>query len=232
MALADLAADERPREKAVRYGLETLSDAELLAVLLQTGYRGRSVLAVAAELLEKSGGLYALARSSLADLKIKGLGPAKGLKILASFELGKRAFRSRGSASAIVDAADVYRRYGFAFKTLRVEKAAVLLLDSRRRPLRLAYIGSGGKTRCSSDLRLCMEEALKASASFVVLIHNHPEGPALPSPEDDMTTELLRNAGAMLGIVLLDHLIIGEDGYYSYVERERLPAPRPSARRR
>lgn len=220
MALKDVALSDRPREKATVYGIETLSDVELLALLVETGVKGESVLTLCSKLVEKCGGLYPLSRADLHELMGPGLKKAKALKVMAAFELGKRALSSTNSEQTITSAVSVYQKYGPVFKTLTIEKAAVLSLDSQKRPLKICYIGQGTGNFCNSDLKLTLEAAIRSRATFIVLIHNHPEGRAQPSKADDMTTALLAETAALLGLRLLDHIIIGEDGYFSYSEQD------------
>lgn len=222
MSLKDIAVYDRPREKAEIYGIKTLSDIELLAIILETGYRGENVLSLSAKLLEKSGGLNNLSKLDLSKLDIKGLGKAKSIRLLAALELGKRASSNIEFNVPIKDSKDFYLRFKNLFLNEQKEKAYVVSLDNKKRPIKITEIGNGGEFTCKSDLKLAIQESIKVNASFMILMHNHPFGEAKPSAEDDMTTGLLESLGRMIGTRLLDHIIFGENGYYSYVDNRKI----------
>jgi UPF0758 protein fjoh_0413 len=222
MSLKDISIYDRPREKAEIYGVKTLSDIELLAIIIETGYHGENVLSLAAKLLEKSGGLSNLSKLNLSELNIKGLKKAKSIRLLAAIELGKRASSNIEFSVPIKDSNDLFLRFKNLFINEPKEKAYVISLDNKKRPIKITEIGNGGEFTCKSDLKLAIQESIKVNASFMILMHNHPLGEANPSAEDDVTTALLESFGRMIGTRLLDHIIVGENGYYSYVDNRKI----------
>ena len=222
MSLKDISIYDRPREKAEIYGVKTLSDIELLAIIIETGYHGENVLSLAAKLLEKSGGLSNLSKLNLSELNIKGLKKAKSIRLLAAIELGKRASSNIEFSVPIKDSNDLFLRFKNLFINEQKEKAYVISLDNKKRPIKITEIGNGGEFTCKSDLKLAIQESIKVNASFMILMHNHPLGEAKPSAEDDATTALLESFGRMIGTRLLDHIIFGENGYYSYVDNRKI----------
>lgn len=222
MSLKDISIYDRPREKAEIYGVKTLSDIELLAIIIETGYHGENVLSLAAKLLEKSGGLSNLSKLNLSELNIKGLKKAKSIRLLAAIELGKRASSNIEFSVPIKDSNDLFLRFKNLFINEPKEKAYVISLDNKKRPIKITEIGNGGEFTCKSDLKLAIQESIKVNASFMILMHNHPFGEAKPSAEDDVTTALLESFGRMIGTRLLDHIIFGENGYYSYVDNRKI----------
>ena len=221
MSLKDISIYDRPREKAEIYGVKTLSDIELLAIIIETGYHGENVLSLAAKLLEKSGGLSNLSKLNLSELNIKGLKKAKSIRLLAAIELGKRASSNIEFSVPIKDSNDLFLRFKNLFINEPKEKAYVISLDNKKRPIKITEIGNGGEFTCKSDLKLAIQESIKVNASFMILMHNHPLGEAKPSA-DDVTTALLESFGRMIGTRLLDHIIFGENGYYSYVDNRKI----------
>ena len=222
MSLKDISIYDRPREKAEIYGVKTLSDIELLAIIIETGYHGENVLSLAAKLLEKSGGQSNLSKLNLSELNIKGLKKAKSIRLLAAIELGKRASSNIEFSVPIKDSNDLFLRFKNLFINEPKEKAYVISLDNKKRPIKITEIGNGGEFTCKSDLKLAIQESIKVNASFMILMHNHPLGEAKPSAEDDFTTALLESFGRMIGTRLLDHIIFGENGYYSYVDNRKI----------
>lgn len=222
MSLKDISIYDRPREKSEIYGVKTLSDIELLAIIIETGYHGENVLSLAAKLLEKSGGLSNLSKLNLSELNIKGLKKAKSIRLLAAIELGKRASSNIEFSVPIKDSNDLFLRFKNLFINEPKEKAYVISLDNKKRPIKITEIGNGGEFTCKSDLKLAIQESIKVNASFMILMHNHPLGEAKPSAEDDVTTTLLESFGRMIGTRLLDHIIFGENGYYSYVDNRKI----------
>lgn len=174
MSLKDISIYDRPREKAEIYGVKTLSDIELLAIIIETGYHGENVLSLAAKLLEKSGGLSNLSKLNLSELNIKGLKKAKSIRLLAAIELGKRASSNIEFSVPIKDSNDLFLRFKNLFINELKEKAYVISLDNKKRPIKITEIGNGGEFTCKSDLKLAIQESIKVNASFMILMHNHP----------------------------------------------------------
>lgn len=218
-AFKDVTSFDKPREKALKYGIESLSDQELIAILLETGTRDKNVLKVAQEVLENEGGLHGLSRIN-SCINIKGVGVVKSLRLVTAFELGKRAFRFVNKEVAFENSEDVYERFGAEMRSFSIEKIALLSLDSKKRLIKRSIVSEGDKLSSSSSVKQVLYEAISSHASYMILMHNHPEGKALPSNADDMTTALLADTGRLLGIPLIDHLIIGEEGFFSYREQK------------
>jgi DNA repair protein RadC len=212
-----LAPEDRPREKLADRGKGALGDNELLAVLLGHGSRGATALELANRLLAELGGLRGLARVSPADLgRQRGVGPATAGRIVAAVELGRRsvvrASPARVQITAPVDAARyLLPRYG----TADVEHGGVLLLDARHRVLHARVLTRGTADATPMHPRDVFREAALAGAAALVLFHNHPSGDPLPSPEDLALTQRMIEAGDLMGIVVVDHLILGDTRYCS-----------------
>ncbi|OGG56843.1 MAG: hypothetical protein A3F84_10635 [Candidatus Handelsmanbacteria bacterium RIFCSPLOWO2_12_FULL_64_10] len=221
---------ERPRERLITEGPERLTDAELLAIILRVGrgtfkkgVRGETALTLSRSLLADFRGLHGLDRADLSELlKVDGLNVAKVAQIKAAFELGKRlrtnALRPRSFDSASEVAAYFQPRLAGA----RLETVVALLLDGQNHLLAEKTVTEGTPTQATVYIRRVLEEALRASAAAIVLVHNHPSGHPEPSPGDDETTQDLDRGARLIGLVLIDHVIVGEEGYYSYADSGRL----------
>jgi DNA repair protein RadC len=214
-----------PRERLLECGAAALSDAELVALILRTGRPGRDALGVASELLAHVGPLAALPRQSLATLcSTPGLGPAKGASLLASVELGRRiASRRLRPGDVIRSPADVHRHYHQRMRDARREHFMVLLLDGRHRVMRETQVSQGTLTASLVHPREVFRDAVHAAAAAIVLVHNHPSGDPTPSAEDREVTRRLVEAGEILGIRVLDHVVVAEAGYQSFEELGLLP---------
>jgi DNA repair protein RadC len=212
-----LAPQDRPREKLADRGKAALGDNELLAVLLGHGGRGSNALDLANRLLAELGGLRGLARVSTADLgRQRGVGPATAGRIVAAVELGRRsvvrASPARVQIAAPVDAARyLLPRYG----TSDVEQGGVLLLDARHRVLQARVLTRGTVDATAMHPRDVFREAALAGAAALVLFHNHPSGDPLPSPEDLQLTKRMIEAGHLMGIAVVDHVILADTSYCS-----------------
>lgn len=221
--ILELPPSERPREKADHHGIEALSDAELLAIFIRTGQPGRNALAIAGELLDRSGGLVALSRDTAKVIRkrVSGIGKAKSIELSAAFEIGKRLARSR-EARPVLDSPDkIFDVFGQEFLTLRRESLRVALLDTKLRLLLMEEVSSGSINECVAHPREIFRPAIIHSAYAVVVIHNHPSGDPQPSAADRRLTASLREAAALLQINLIDHMIMGSaDGgrppYFSF----------------
>ncbi len=212
--IADLPLDDRPREKLCRHGSETLSDAELIALLLGSGTRTQNAIQLARELLSE--GLAPLARSSVDSLsRIEGVGPAKATRIAAAFELARRMAGADAVSGALYDQEIVARslisRYGHEPQ----EHLGIVLLDSRSRILRQSVVYVCTIARAIVSTRDVVRLALEANASAMVLFHNHPSGDPAPSAEDVAFTRRAQQSLALVDIELTDHLIAGAQRYCS-----------------
>lgn len=221
---------ERPRERLLADGPVRLSDAELLAVILRVGsgsfkggVSGKSAYDLALSLLREFRGLGGIDRAhSEALRKAPGLGPAKVAQIKAAFELGKRLCAGSLTAPGFASSTSVAGHFRPLFTGRRQECVCALFLDGQNRLLGEREITEGTPTQATLYVRRVVEEALRLSATAVVLVHNHPSGNPEPSAGDDETTRHLLHACAVVGLVLLDHVIVGRSDHYSYSDSGRL----------
>jgi DNA repair protein RadC len=221
--LAALPPDERPRERLARLGPSALSSRELLAALVGTGARGASALDVADELLGP--GLHGLAARSLTELeRVRGLGRAKAVRVLAALELGARIASDGGAAAPppLQSPQEAARYLLPRYSTRPVENFGLLALDARHRIRREAVISVGCLTASLVHPREVFQEAVVSRAAALVLFHNHPSGDPEPSAEDLALTRRLAAAGSLMGIEILDHLVLGAGRYVSLKERGHL----------
>lgn len=212
---------ERPRERLLRTGPHTLSDAELLAILLRVGRRDASAVEVARDLLQQLGGLQGLANRGLSELcRVSGIGPAKAAQVLAGLELGKRALATPlSSGTRIGSSQDLFQHYYPRLRDLRHEVFMIILLDAKHTIIRDATVSEGSLTLSIVHPREVFNLAVRESAAAVIFLHNHPSGDPQPSPEDQDLTMRLAAAGQLLGIRVLDHLVIGDGAYVSFADR-------------
>jgi DNA repair protein RadC len=219
--MKDLPADQRPREKLLGRGAAALADAELLALLLRTGYKGRGVVALAEDVLrhcEGFAGLLNAAPERLQDLK--GLGPAKRAELLAVMEMARRALAQQLQAAPVfTNPASVKDYLALHLGGRPQEVFAVLFLDGQHRLLRLEEMFHGTLTQTSVYPREVLRRALALNAGAVVLAHNHPSGVAEPSRADEFLTQTLRTALQLVDVRVLDHVIVGQGQVVSMAER-------------
>ena len=217
LTVLDLPASERPRERLVRLGAEALSDQELVCCLLGRGIRGESVLVTAQRLLKGFGTLRGVAEASVEQLaKVRGVGTAKAAQLKAAAELTRRMANGDGSLPRLVETAE--QAAAILQPVLRNKKKehfVALLLDNRHRLIRLSPVAVGSLSASVVHPRELFKDAIAASAAAVILAHNHPSGDPAPSDQDIALTKRLIQAGALLGIEVLDHLILGTEGVVS-----------------
>ncbi len=219
------AEEDRPREKMLLKGRDALSDAELIAILLGSGTRGRSAVAVAQDILASVGNsLHALGQLGVADLKrIKGIGKAKAIAIAAALELGRRRqladLRERPRVQCSEDA---YHAIAALLTDLHHEEFWLLMLNRRHEIIARKRVSNGGTHATVVDAKLVFQEALDAHASSIIAVHNHPSGRLEPSDSDIKLTQDLVAAGKVLHLPLLDHLIVSRRGYYSFADNDML----------
>ncbi len=202
------------REHALAFGVQTLADVDLLALLLGTGSVGESVTLSAAALLEGSGGLEGIARLGPHGLARKGIGPAKATRIAAAVELGRRALlRVLAEERVVFDCFEQVVRWARPrLAALEHEEVWLLSLDGKYGLKCARRIAQGGLHGCALLTRDVLSPALRDGASAIVLIHNHPSGDPTPSPEDIAMTRAIRSAGELVGIPLLDHVVVARGG--------------------
>jgi DNA repair protein RadC len=218
--MKDLPADQRPREKLLARGAAALTDAELLALLLRTGYKGHGVLALAADVL-RDGGFAALLQATPDMLKrIKGLGPAKRAELLAVMEMARRALAQQMQTSPVFDSPARVKDYLALHLAGRTQEVfSVLFLDAQHRLLKLEDLFFGTLTQTSVYPREVVKRALALNAGAVVLAHNHPSGLAEPSRADEYLTQTLMSALKLVDVRVLDHLVVGQGQVVSMAER-------------
>lgn len=209
--IKDLPDFERPRERLVAHGADNLKSAELIAILLRTGTKGFSALQIAEQLLQKFGSLDHLAKASLEDLrKIKGIGQDKAIALRAAFTLAQRMARELRSEPPLLDNPDsIANLLREDCRLYEVEYFHVVLLNTRRKLIRVEQISRGTLDSVLIHPREVFKAAISANASAIVIVHNHPSGDPLPSDSDIKITRDLIRAGQLLKIEVLDHIILG-----------------------
>lgn len=221
IALRDVPNEERPRERMLRYGSSVLSNAELLAILLRTGTYAESAIGLAHRVLSESSGLRTLGDMSIDQLmQIKGIGAAKALQIHASIELGRRMARSTQSETVIIRTPqDVSRVLTEELRYLTKEHFVCLFLNTKNHVIGQETLSMGSLNASIVHPREVFCAAIKRSSAAIICAHNHPSGDPTPSPQDIEITKRLVEAGEIIGIDVLDHIIIGDNGYVSLKEK-------------
>ena len=221
MMLKDVPSNARPREKLLASGAAALADAELIALLLRTGFKSCSVLQLAQNLLDRFGGIRGLLHAQADDLKVvKGLGPAKRAELAAVTELARRALAQELAQRPAFDHPTKVKDYlKLQLGTRPHEVFAVMFLDAQTRLLKFEEMFRGTLTQTSVYPREVVKRALDLHAAAVVLAHNHPSGAAAPSKADEYLTQTLINALRLVDVRVLDHLVVGEGDVFSFAER-------------
>ena len=211
LRLKDQPVSERPRERLVERGADALSHAELIAILLRTGLKGANAVEIGRQLLQKFGTLQSLARASVEDLRsVKGIGRDKAVTLMAAFALARKMAEELQRESPVLDNPENVVRLLRGKNLVRnVETLQVLLLNTRRRLIRVADITDGTMDTMLVHPREVFKAAIAANAAAIVLAHNHPSGDPTPSEADIKVTRDLIRAGQLLKIEVLDHVIIG-----------------------
>jgi DNA repair protein RadC len=225
MRIQELCREERPREKLVVFGPESLSTAELLAILIRTGTSKKSALDLAQEILAKEGrDIYWLSQAMWEEvLEIQGIGMAKGCQILAAIELGKRiASRPKEPRRKITDPDSVAQLFMEELRNLQKENFRILNLNCKGEVISKEQVAVGTLTSALVHPREVFHSAIRKSAQSIILVHNHPSGSTAPSEEDIEITARLSEAGEILGIEVLDHIIIGDGSYFSFKKQNML----------
>ncbi|CDF58127.1 RadC family protein [Thermobrachium celere] len=219
--IKDIPIEERPRERLIKYGESALSNAELLAIILRTGTKSESALDLAKKILSMYGGITFLANSSVFELsKIRGIGFAKACQIKACIELGKRLNSFKGQEKVkITCPEDVALLVMDEMRFLTKEHFRVIFLNTKNYVIQVKDISIGSLNSSIVHPREVFLEAIKQSSASIILCHNHPSGDPNPSSEDINITKRLIDAGKILGIEVLDHLIIGDGKYISLKEK-------------
>ncbi len=225
MRVKDIPLDDRPREKLILRGSQSLTDAELLAILLRTGTKGVSVIEVAQKLVSKHLNLAQLALQSVETLqKNIGIGKDKAATLVAVFEISRRveAQSKFFSNKQIVSPSDVSQMFIPLLRDEVKEKFIVISLNSANRIIRYNIISTGSLNESVVHPREVFKVAIENNSANIILLHNHPSGNTTPSIADIKITEKLVKAGKLLGIEVFDHIIIAEKKYYSFVENQKI----------
>lgn len=219
------AEDDRPREKLLLKGKQSLSDAELIAILMGSGSKNESAVDLAKRILKSSkDNLIELSKLGVKDLiKFKGVGEAKAISIIAALELGKRRRREEAlEKKKIGSSIDVFEYFSGILSDSNYEAFYILLLNRANKVIREIQISEGGLSGTVADPKKIFKLALEHNASAIILCHNHPSGNIKPSDADIKLTHKLRNAGEMLDLPVIDHIILGEENYYSFADEGKL----------
>jgi DNA repair protein RadC len=219
--IKELPSSERPRERLLHYGAGALSSGELLAIILRTGVRDENVIRVAQRLLASFGNLAGLAQANTAELMSeKGLGPAKVAQLKAALELGRRMLiQSPDERPQVRSPADAANLVMSEMALLEQENLRVMLLDTKNRVLDTPTIYVGSLNTSLIRVGELFREAIRANCASLIVLHNHPSGDPTPSPEDVAVTRQIVEAGKLLDVEVLDHLIIGQQRFVSLKER-------------
>ena len=219
--IKDLAVLDRPRERLASLGPQALTTAELIGILLRVGVRGENAVQIGQRLLQHLGGLSGLHRASLGEVcDVRGLGPAKAAQLKAAIELGRRltleAPEERPSINSPGDAAALVQ---YEMAALEQEHLRVLVLDTRNRVLDICELYHGSLNASLVRVGEVFKPAIRRNAAGILVVHNHPSGDPTPSPDDVAITRALVQAGRLLDIEVLDHLVIGQGRFVSLKER-------------
>jgi DNA repair protein RadC len=210
-------ADERPRERLIAHGPATLSEAQLLAILIRNGRSGRTAVDLGRELLDRFGSLAGIEQAGIGEIcAVRGIGPAKAAEIKAAIELGRRYQKPRLAGASFCSSQDVVEYYRPRMKDVKKEMFRCALLDTKNKIIREEIVSVGSLTASIVHPRDTFKAAIRESAAGVIFIHNHPSGDVKPSQEDILLTRRLVQAGEVLGIQVLDHIIIGDSGHFSF----------------
>lgn len=225
LKIKDWAKEDRPREKLVAKGPSALSDAELLAILISTGTKEKSAVDLGRELLKRAGNnLNTLGKLELSDIrKVAGIGEAKAVTIAAALELGRRRKMAtppmRAQVRSSRDAADIFQPL---LADLKHEEFWLLFLSRSNKEISRMKLSQGGISGTVIDVRIIMKKAVECLASGLILCHNHPSGNSSPSEADIQLTRKIRDAGKLMDVNLLDHIIICGNDYYSFADNGEL----------
>lgn len=220
MLIKDLPECEKPRERMLEYGVENLSNVDLLSIILRNGVKDISVKEVAINILNNVESINDLSSLGVRELSnIRGVGPVKAITLLASIELGKRVSIKEAKANmSLSNKEKIHEVFKKFFINENQEKFLAIFLDNKKCLINYKILFIGTNNASIAHPREVFMEAIKANASAVVVMHNHPSGNVLPSEEDKNITEKLVQSGHMLGIPLLDHIITNGEEYYSFYD--------------
>lgn len=222
ISIKEWADDDQPRKKLLHKGARSLSNSELLAILINNGTRHQSALDLAKDLLQGANNdLRKLADQSVKEMlskKIKGFGEAKAISIAAALELGIRRTASDARKSLVTKSDDIANYLRATLEYRKQEVFAVVFLNSGNRITHLEIISEGGMTATIADPRIILKKALEHEATAIILCHNHPGGTLRPSRADEMLTQKIKQAAAYIDISIMDHIIVSNEGYFSFAD--------------
>lgn len=212
--IKDLQESQRPRERLEKQGAEVLNNGELIAILLRVGMKGASAVQVGQRLLFLLGGLDGLQRASFTELcKVEGVGPAKAAQIKAAIEVGRRIARKKPEERGLISSPqDVADQVQYRMAALEQEELWVLLLDTRNHHLRTEQLYKGSLNASTVRPAEIFKAGIRHNAASLIIVHNHPSGDPSPSPEDINLTRMLIEAGKMLEMPIVDHVVVGSHG--------------------
>jgi DNA repair protein RadC len=218
--------DERPRERLIAHGATALSEAQLLAIIIRNGRLGRSAVDLGRDLLERFGSLSGIEQAGIKELcSVEGIGPAKASEIKAAIELGRRHQKPNLAGASFCSSEDVACYYRPRMKDLKKEIFRCALLDTKNKIIRDEVVSVGSLSASIVHPRDTFKAAIRESAAAVIFVHNHPSGDTKPSQEDILLTRRLVQAGDVLGIQVLDHIIIGDGAHFSFRDNGLMPRP-------
>lgn len=224
--IKDWAYDDRPREKMMAKGKSALSNAELIAILIGSGNAEQSAVELSRDILDNvDNNLIDLSNLGLSDLmKHKGIGEAKAISIIAALELGKRRRAAEASTAVILkDSKDAYERFLLYLDDPQQENFFVMYLNQSHKVLKTERISHGGVTKAIADPKIIFKNAIVIGATAIIICHNHPSGNPHPSEDDRLLTKKLIAGGKLLDIAVIDHIIIGKEHYFSFLEHGEMP---------
>lgn len=218
-----------PRERAIRHGINTLSDVEIMAILLGTGTKGKNVIDLANEIVRESGGhLSELMRMTVREFtrRYSGIGPGKALTLLAALELGRRAADDAAKVEMarkpMTDSVACYEAMRNNLQHLDHEEFWILMLNNSHKRIAEVRINEGATNFTVVEIKKIIKHMIDYGANHVVLYHNHPSGKLMPSAQDDSLTRKIKEAAKIFDFRVIDHIIISSSGYYSYADKGRL----------
>ena len=225
-SIKDIAVDDRPREKALKYGINSLSATELVAIMLGSGSPGESVIDLSQRILKSSDNkLSNLVRKTITELTrdYKGVGNAKAISVLAALQLGQKLAEEVYEPNRqVCDSKSAYDLIKHDLAHISHEEFWIILLNRSKRVIGKLKISQGGVAATVVDIKILLKTALEHLASSIILVHNHPSNNLVPSLSDDALTKRISEGGKILDIEVVDHLIVSHAGYYSYADEGKI----------
>lgn len=221
--IKDMPKHLRPRERSMDVGMNNLSDQEVLAIIIRSGYREHTAIDVSMNLLHRFGSLKNISQLTVEDLcKIKGIGKDKSIMLKAAFEIGKRSKFEKIEKKQILSSKDASIVLENDLRGLDKEHFIILMLNTKNFLLGVETVSIGSLNSSIVHPRELFKSAINKSAAAIILAHNHPSGDATPSREDIEVTKRIKSGGQLLGIDVIDHIIIGDNSYYSFKEEKMI----------